>query len=120
MIPFPTVCVCPKCKRWLRKTNMGSQSKSKHLFCSTCKIHYKNPYYDPDNTPLWKREENNKITKKGLVYQLRMVKNGNYVILFHNYNWYLPTEEQIFLTKDEEIIEIYKKIDSENYHKEEY
>jgi len=66
--------------------------------------------------PLWKRDPKIQITENGRYFKLGHARNGNVLILFHNYNWYPPNKEEIFDTKDSELIELYYKIDCENQY----
>ena len=110
--------VCRQCHRWLQSVDSNNlrtaRKKATTLYCPNCNIRYRNPYYNSDKTPEWKKHKDLQQTSKGTFYRLSNADNGNTLILFHYYNWYPPTEKEIFNTKDFELIDLYKKIDCEN------
>ena len=112
-----TYC-CTKCGRYLQSVdvwnNRVARKRAYKLYCPNCNISYRNPYKDTDKTPLWMKHPDLKKTKKGLYYRLENAKNGDTLILFHNYNWYPPTEIEIKNTNDHELIDLYYRIDIQN------
>ncbi len=115
------VYLCPKCKRWLQAVdNQGIRTHhyytATYLYCPKCKIGYPKHNYkcSRNKIPVWKTDEETKKTKKGHYYKLGFY-NGSILLLFHHYHWYPPTRNQIFNTKDDELINIYTDIDSRNH-----
>jgi hypothetical protein len=113
------VYVCNKCGRWLRSVDKWlcrtSRSRAAFLYCPTCNLKCKNPYFVKHVKLL----DSFSKTKLGNRFKVEVTSYGRQVILFPvgptaKVKCYAPTEFEIFKLHDPEIVMLYEQVDASN------